>query len=85
MKLLLLWVWQIPRWSSSTWLEVGREMTPQLDTVARSLISEPPLTPPLAPPPPSVLRASCHSSTPILMVLDPNPPPPSLYYPNISG
>ncbi|KAI9520159.1 hypothetical protein NQZ68_020054, partial [Dissostichus eleginoides] len=40
---------QIPRWSSSTWLEVGREMTPQLDTVARSLISEPPLTPPSPP------------------------------------
>lgn len=45
------WCWlcfgvcQIPRWSSSTWPEVGREMTPQLDTVARSLISESPLTP----------------------------------------
>ena len=35
-----------PRWSSSTWPEVGHEMTPQLDTVARSLISESPLTPP---------------------------------------
>lgn len=38
-------VCQIPRWSSSTWLEEGREMTPQLDTVARSLISDSPLTP----------------------------------------
>lgn len=58
----------------STWPEVGREMTPQLDTAARSLISEPALTPTSSH---SVFRASCHRCTPILMVSD-QPPPPSV-------